>query len=270
MKKLLITLGCSYTEGMGCYGLLAAENAELKKIFNHTFPLRNYVDRERFQTHGWPHKLQKMLKYDHLINLGKGGSSNLFVLKRWMEALTEKNFSEEYEVVVLWMMTFFSRTTLYLNSILQNMGPGIGHDVHRIYYNEYIRQMSVYSPKDKDIALENLFCLNTINYICKLNGYKFLYINVDPYDAELLEMVGVSKELQKCNLNKLVPTFEIQNILYQPDYNNIAFCGHPNEEGYTLIANRMFNIIKIHHPAFLNEVVPEKFTMEYMGEPKKW
>jgi hypothetical protein len=69
-KKLLITLGCSYTEGVGCYESRFLENNNPKPgIF---WPDAYEGSRARFHAEGWPAKLQKLLNYDHLINLGKG------------------------------------------------------------------------------------------------------------------------------------------------------------------------------------------------------
>ena len=66
-KKLLITLGCSFTEGVGCYDpeLLKQYpviNEKIKgDIYNKSIGY--------FHANGWPPRLQQKLNYDRLINL---------------------------------------------------------------------------------------------------------------------------------------------------------------------------------------------------------
>ena len=82
--KLLITLGCSWTEGVGCYVPSVYYNASTAVTFNDIEPLiSKYHDKNKknFHEFGWPNRLGKKLAFDKVINLGVGGSSNSTAVK---------------------------------------------------------------------------------------------------------------------------------------------------------------------------------------------
>ena len=106
--KLLITLGCSYTEGVGCYDPSVLNDEKLPLGVGRGFEVYT-KSLDRFHNFGWPSRLQKKLQYDSLWNIGHGGASNSETAKRWMELFGDKNLSEEYDVLVLWMVTYAER-----------------------------------------------------------------------------------------------------------------------------------------------------------------
>lgn len=277
-KKLLITLGCSITEGYGCFGIDDEENQLIKEATNHRpervgmvkYTSKGPFDIEKMGVHfneGWPPKLQKLLNYNHLINLGQSGSSNSYALKRWIEFFSE-NKIEGYDVLVVWMVTFFGRLSFYVDGRLQNLGHGWGPD--KELYENYMKLMNSTEPKDKDLSLENFYCLRTIKYFCDLNGYNFLYINTQSTEGELFEKLETPYSLNENNLNQHYRKVSSSCIIKQEDYNNISFCGHPNEKGYTVIANRLFELIQKHYPQYINDTQPKDYVMQFLGTPKQW
>lgn len=265
-KKLLITLGCSFTEGVGCYEDRFLIDGKLRPEFT---PFTAYNESlEKFHTKGWPAKLQKLLGYDHLINLGCGGSSNSFAVKRWMEVFDNKNYSNEYDVLVIWMMTSFARLSVYREGKLFNILPNNDKksDDERFLYNSYINFVSYNeSTENINLALDQLFYLKLIQNICKLSNYKLLYFNLDSDNSKLLNTLSYDS-LSEHNLNQYLNTY----ILGMNRLENRAFCGHLNEKGYTLVANQLFDVIKKTRPYLINKDIPETFSMEYLGKPKQW
>ena len=169
-------------------------------------------------------------------------------------------------MLVIWLVTHFARVSLYKTGSLFNFGPN-SEEVTKEFYNEYIKTLSSHTPKDKDLALENLFCIKMMQYICSLNNYRFLFVTADPFDGELLRMVENPYTLENNDLNK---HFRLPNSILAVEPKYKTFCHHPNEEGYTIIAEKFFNVTRSEYPELVNKNLPREFSMEYLGEPKKW
>ena len=86
-KKLLITLGCSCTEGVGCYDL--SINPE-KLTYLKLPPKELRLTRQRFHRLGWPNRVGRKINADKVLNLGVGGSSNSAHLKLFDDPPTPK------------------------------------------------------------------------------------------------------------------------------------------------------------------------------------
>lgn len=86
--KLLITLGCSYTSGIGT-----------SDPYHHM----------------WPRQLGIKLGFDKLINLGKAGASNSGCIKRFNKMVN--NFPlNDYDILVIFLMTEPSRFSFFIDN----------------------------------------------------------------------------------------------------------------------------------------------------------
>ena len=83
-KKLLFTLGCSFTEGDGAYPnepFFEPEGIPIdgsRRMEIHGSDLQNWYRNtytSSFHHNGWPAQLVRKLGYDKLINIGKCASS---------------------------------------------------------------------------------------------------------------------------------------------------------------------------------------------------
>lgn len=268
--KLLITLGCSYTEGVGCY-----DEEEVKKLLlSGIDPRKNYDfyvrSRDRFHKFGWPANLQKMLKYDKLINLGKGGTSNTQHLKKFIEEFSENNLSEQYDVLIIWFMTFPSRISFYRHGRLESVIPSINIDGEP---NSFKKMRDAYSSfindENLDPALEQLFCLKTIRTICKGFNYNFLFSNADYVsNLTLKQLYNTNVNLNDGLQNIYGETSFLQHIS-DPQYHSLLRCHHPNEKGYKIIADKMFTIIETYYPHLINSVDPINYENEYI-DVREW
>jgi hypothetical protein len=268
-KKLLITLGCSYTEGVGCYepSLLNERRKPLDKTIS---PYNASTD--RFHVMGWPHQLQKKLGYHYLWNLGHGGCSNSETVKRWMELFSDRNLSDEYDVLVIWMVTFSTRISFYRNgkissvlSHVTNMTPEY-QNLSDSYFN------FLGNNPTRDVVLESYFYVNLIKNICTLSNYKFFYINVNADEGRGLDVL--MKNSASLNFTHKILYPEHRDILHEvranKDLDTVAFCGHPNEKGYAIITERLFNLISYEHSYLINKTPPEKYENKHLGVPKQW
>lgn len=260
-KKLLITLGCSYTEGVGCYDPSVLNDEKLPLGVGRGFEVYT-KSLDRFHNFGWPPRLQKKLQYDSLWNIGHGGASNSETAKRWMELFGDKNLSEEYDVLVLWMVTYAERISFYKNGRITSFNANANH-VSELY-SSYIKFLG--DSANKDMMLETYFYVNTIQNICKLSKYNFLYINVEHNQGKILDSLMKSPNSLNFQYKEKQPE---QNIITNFG-ENTAFCGHPNEHGYENIANILYDLILQHHPSLLSKQQPLEYTMKYLGTPKQW
>ena len=127
-KKLLITLGCSFTEGVGAYDLNKIPSVHRPNNIGNDFVVERYkLYRPRFHMHSWSRYLQKSLNYDVLINLGLGGSSDSNAIKRFIEVFYENSLSENYDVLVVWGLTFPERISFYKDGKNVSILPGYKH-----------------------------------------------------------------------------------------------------------------------------------------------
>lgn len=275
-KKLLITLGCSFTEGVGCYEpSLLDENG--KPLYDEGTVYAASLD--RFHRFGWPASLQKKLQYDCLWNLGHGGASNSENVKRWMEVFSVEAIPKEYDVLVIWMLTFAGRISFYKEGKIRSIlpGNGDGKDVYQQLYNSYLNFLGndIFSKNaiENDMILETYFYLNVIKTICELSNYNFLYINSANFEGLHIDSLVRDRHSLNFTYKTLYPYPQYNSILDRDDEGckkYTAFCGHPNENGYELIADRFFNMISHEHKHLINDVTPQTYEMRYLGNPRQW
>jgi hypothetical protein len=258
-KKLLVTLGCSFTEGVGCY--------EPSMLNSDGTPNNSELygkSKNRFHTFGWPPLLQKKLGYDVLWNLGKGGSANSEATKRWMELFFNKNLSDEYDVLIVWMVTFSERISFYKNNIIHSINGGSHTPLEQQLYQSYI---SFVENIVKDCVLETSFYLKVMRTICQLYNYQLLFFNVSMDEAKMLDSLTRCPNSLNFAFKQLYP--ECHGILHgtiqDRSLDTVAYCGHPNEKGYEVISERIFNMIMHEHSHLKNDFQPVECENKYLG-----
>ena len=261
-KKLLITLGCSFTEGVGCYDpelikqYPVIDDNNRGKIYDKS--------KERFHNNGWPAKMRAKLNYDKLINLGKAGTGESFHLKRFIEEFGNKNLTDEYDVLVVWLTSPQGRLSFYVNGTLRTIL--LGHSRLDKKTNDMATAyLGFIKDLDLDTCLEQVFYIKTLKEICNGKNYNFL---VFPLGTQISILHGLLDIPENMGVNYS----SYESIL--PDYNNPNYaspanCGHPNEEGYALMADRMFEIISNHNPSLINNEQPTNLTQEWR-DAKIW
>lgn len=255
MKRLLITMGCSVTEGLGCYDYSKIPNIsnwqELSpKDFKDQFP--------RFHKLGWPNRVGKKLGFDKVINLGFGGSSNSAHVKQFSENYLEKDFSD-YEVLVIWMLTEPSRFSFYHNNKIAHLNSKGDSDIEKAYLN--------FVKSDVDYLREEIFYIKMMEQICENKGYDLVltyWDNIIHRHTRLLyeSKYWITRDYEDTDLVKIHSWKEVT----EKENLKSKICDHPNELGYEMIANDIVGAIKKYWPKFVGEE-REEIEWEWDGKP---
>lgn len=248
-KKLLITTGCSFTEGVGCY------LPEVKTEPNFWENDLNYIDSlDRFHEFGWPNVLGNLLNYDKVINLGLGGSSCGSNVRHFVERILPMDLSE-WEVLVVWLLPSALRASFYFECKIESKMPYsmVGDDFDK----EYVKKVG--ELPEFNSGLDQLFYVKVMEQICENNGFELLMTSADNNSEVILRRLYPDAKY-------LTPEiYHIFNILKHDFEKYYSPCFHPNEVGYEVIGNHIFELIKENHPHLLNENKPEKFEWVWEG-----
>lgn len=259
--KLLITLGCSWTEGVGCYVPSVYYNASTAVTFNDIEPLiSKYHDKNKknFHEFGWPNRLGKKLAFDKVINLGVGGSSNSTAVKIIYEFI-EQNDISKYETLVVWLMTEPARFSFYSGGVLNDLQ--VSEEIRMPIMTEYLKFIQ---NINLDPILEQKFYLKTLENFCKVNNLDLITTSWSETFFDLIKIYHSKTYLTKTPKLMIPPhTKDIDGYLL-----NWSFCSHPNQNGYEWIANEMVKGIKENHPKWYSEIENENIEWEFQGKPK--
>ena len=267
-EKILITMGCSLTEGLGCYDLERIDPTEIVESNKRGYPLLNNAEysyqRNLFHKNGWPIILAKKLGFDRLINLGLASSSQSGSVKQFVEKYLDTNFSEQ-EVFIIWMISMPERFSFYNNHKVQTYLPttekGNRVDLEKSWLKE-IKDIPY------DSSYETIFYIRIMEQICQNKNYSLL---ITSWVHNL--MVKLNKIYQSENyINPInFQPWEITNIKkFTLDHYSKMGCGHPNEEGYKLIAENLYDVIIKNHREFLQGPHQENIEMVYDGDVLDW
>ena len=238
-KKLLITMGCSYTEGVGCYDV----DKMSKSVHYALLPREEeIIQRKNFHRLGWPNRLGKKLGYDKVINLGLGGSSTSGQVKQFFEKHVDKDLSE-WDVLIVWLLSEPSRISFYKNGCIENFCPSDSNTMY-VEYLKWINQTNYDS--DVDLFLENIFHIKIIEQLCESKGYSLLL--TPAYKSELFIKIQ-SLHKSKYYLNK-TPKSLLHPLMNSGNYkcNIPKGDGHLTPDGYEIFASDIYNEIKLNHP----------------------
>jgi len=271
--KLLITMGCSLTEGVGCYDPndipsdINIDRSTFSEQYHKLSLDIEYKNLARFHEKGWPNKLGKKLNYDRVINLGYRGSGTSGQLKVFMEKYYDQYF-EEYDVFLFWYLSEPSRISFYIQNFVFHIMPTwispFETNLERSLSQEYLKLIDI----DHDTILEQLFYVRTMNEICLNRNWNFLVHHSDISQRDIFRQYD-----NKCKyyLNDDNKFYSLNDMMSDnKDYYTSPICSHPNENGYELIAEIFYQQIKKYYPHLINQNKVENFTWEWNGEPKKW
>ena len=240
-KNTLVVMGCSMTEGHGCWGDF---NKQITKVDDMLKLRKKY--RNRFYEFGWPNIVAKELGFDKVINLGKTGSSTSGQLKFFKE----QNFGND-NVYIIWMLTEPIRFSFYKKGKIKNINPAGGTPIGNSYI-DFVDDITL------DSCLEQLFYIKCMIDICKLNNYNLLitHWNSASKHTQLLDDV-TDNYLQKVP-KTILPTNKkvISNV-----------CGHPKELGYDWMAKTILKEIKNNNKNFI--ISDKKDKLEYIAPEHK-
>lgn len=247
-KKLLVTLGDSYTEGVGCYDMTRMpEGVKYNGLKKED---REYQE-ERFHRLGWPNRVGKALGFDKVLNLGLGGSSISFSAKMLVEKVVGNPNYSDFDIFIIWMGTEPTRFSFFDGYTLKNFRPS--NDPHTSSFSrEYLNCI-------KDPTLgglnEQVFYTKVVEQVCQNNSYRLLIVNWNKTIEQFMRLYP-SKYLLFPE-----PLSVLSRIRFQDPQDFSPICRHPNENGYKKIADMIVKGIQKYRPEFV--VGPEKEEIDW-------
>lgn len=214
MKKLLITLGCSWTEGVGIY----------KKDINGK---TDYIqDSNYMHENSWPNNVGKKLGFDKVVNLGEGKGSHSSQVKKFYEYISNNDISN-CQVLVIFLMTDPIRISFYKNHSIKSYSMSdINNPLMKSYVNEIDDTLW-------DCLLEQKFYVESLENICKLNKIDLILTSWNDSYTQFRKIHNTKNHLFKSTL-PIKPSIK----------NNYSYCGHPNQNGYEWLSNKIIDGIK--------------------------
>jgi hypothetical protein len=219
--NLLISMGDSWTAGVGCYNDTALDQLSRKEIhIDELMPL----SLDSFAEGCWPKQLTDKLGWD-LINLSNSGCSNSGQAKILFDSIPDDLCKKYDNVFVIWLLSDPYRPSFYVNNKVESYST-----------NTEMYKMGVKISKrtDKDAELETNFYVKCVEKFCKSNTYKFLFgSGWVPYSVD-----GLTNH--KSNMHKSLKYDSFKTFIPKNMY---SYCGHPTIHGYTFIMDEIYNLI---------------------------
>lgn len=261
-KKLLITMGCSMTEGVGCYDVNTIDDKYLSMTVDDIWVDENIKDlyiinqknADRFHEFGWPNQIGKKLGYDKVINLGLGGSATSSQVKIFFEKYPTETF-DDWEVLIMFMLPEPARFSFYVGEEISHFLPHLGGEIEKAYLN---------LPQNnfEDQLCEQIFYIKIMEEVCKNRNFNFIYFNHDIFVNNTLDIAYKNKT----NHLKLSAVDGMLVRNNKQKYKS-PICHHPNELGYEYIANQIFKCVEDEFPQYLTEPKDE-IEWEWNGNPQ--
>ena len=217
--NLLISMGDSWTAGVGCYDDAALDQLSRKEIkMDRLYPL----SLDSFAKNCWPKQLTDKLGWD-LINLSSGGESNSGQAKLLFDSIPDDLCKKYNNVFVIWLLSDPHRPSFYVDGEIQSYNTDTPM---------YKLVQKTLKPSSNDAQLETNFYIKCVEKFCKSNNYHFLFGNA----------FGESHTLNnhKSNMHANLKYSTFKEFVPKNEY---AFCQHPTMHGYTAIMNEIYNLI---------------------------
>lgn len=220
---LLITLGDSWTHGVGTYSDKIIEEWKKAKKWSDYRQKQVYIESYNdFYKHSWATHLAKKLNAD-ILNYGVGGSANSACAKRLIYDY-DTDWKKQYKkVIVVFLLSASERFSFYKESRVHSYLNGMH------FWEEYVKEIDSVN----DTILETNFYIKAVQYYCRAKGYLFYYANAFS-DGYIDLPSNLHRHTQFKNYGELLSMFP--RSVSEID-------GHPNKLGYAFIAEDMYNTL---------------------------
>jgi hypothetical protein len=246
-KKLLITLGDSWTYGIGCgtkeYGTKGRNSFNSDEEWRQHKALISKVEKK----YSWPSVCSNLLDSD-LINLGAPALSNPVLTRQLIYGNSHVHYKDIYDkVIFIFMLTDPYRFGLFTNDGLQSITvrrfPDIDKDLavyketnmEEPFFQLYMNKMVPSGARD-----ETIFNLQCVEYFCKSCGYDFYWGTAFTRHQEISLHY---KNVESCLHYNEFDSFK-DLILNKHNTDGFSPCAHPNEIGYDTMARYIANKLR--------------------------
>jgi len=232
-KKLLITIGDSFTEGVGCY-----EPALLEKYLKNEITMDEmYIKSQpRYKEYAWPTHVAKNLNYD-LVNLATGGMANSAMAKVFINDKFD-NLLEKYQnVIVMLILSDPGRISFYKYGQISSIIPNTDVPEDLELYKNYLKFINL---PEVDFVMETAFYVKAMESFCKANKYNFIYGSFIWNIEEMSAFYNTNH-----NIHKYLYEEAPENLFQLLEKNNkmLSVCGHLNEIGHKFIGDKITKVL---------------------------
>jgi len=237
-ENLLITIGDSWTEGLGAYSDAALAQYKQDKDLDRLQQPTDYM-----RQNSWPTQLAAILDYD-LVNFGVRGSANSAHAK-WL--LNEDKFSQYKKVQVIWLLSepyrfsFISENNPYsYNGILSISPIGLTNDrmdrgpKMKDFAFTYLQLVEM-----GDVIAETQFYIQVVENYCQVMNYGLLIGNAfspvqftSDYNLHTNQSYNSMREF-------------LEGVDMETGSVVSPVCAHPNALGYKYIAEELARILPL-------------------------
>tara|TARA_R110001606_G_scaffold392400_1_gene561301 strand:+ start:34 stop:822 length:789 start_codon:yes stop_codon:yes gene_type:complete len=243
----LITLGCSFSKGEGCY------NMDLLKSYNIKHHENLYTvagcggNREYFEYHkkfelenSIGKHIQDEFGFEEYYNYAHGGSSNQTQVLKFFN-----NIPIGDDVTVLWQITFNNRKVMIFNNRFEDMS--LDSEWVKLYYKDLMTIEDEFedNPIEYNERLELGMYINIMNEYCKSRRWK-LYTWFYPPN-QYKPMLNIFPKF-----NDFIIPYNNFSIEELESYKDITGDIHPNQFGYRKIADGLIKTIRETYSEFPN------------------
>lgn len=230
-------MGCSMTEGHGCYDLSLINLEDFPDKSNaNSINIKPHL--ERFHEYGWPNRVGRKLGFNKVINLGRAGSSNSFHLTIFLHTILPQLRQLRFrynEIKVIWMMTDPYRATYLGEKTPINLSP-------LNYTSELDKNLMEFFLENQIIPERNqAFLMQQSEFIFNQLEIDFLFTS---WNNSFLE---VYNHFKTDHYLSPVPDYirQSSNPILQS-----KICKHPNEDGYEHMSEEIVKRVRKFKPHF--------------------
>ena len=262
-KRLLFTLGCSFTEGDGAYPpepffepegipLDGSRRVELHGTDKMQWYRNTYTDYFHNQG-GWPAQLVKRKGFDKLINIAKCASSTGYQLKTLYDKYWNFDWAS-YDTTMFIFLTDSIRFSFYSGGTPQTFMCG---NPDRPYTLSG-RYAKIIQDSELDPLLEQRHHLRTLEQFCEVRGIELVVMNYWKKEDRNLKAIHKSKHYITKEPGWTPIPFEYgqhrengtKSEHWDPRYHS-PICYHLNEKGCSIMVDELIKKLDYERPVAL-------------------
>lgn len=245
----LVTLGCSFSQGDGCYDFSLGDSVNDFINFREN-------NMENFLNNSIGSNIQEKFGYKKYINYAYAGSSNESQMLLFFNQLPQDD-----TVTVIWQITFYHRKFQLHNKGVMDAGLHYKWVVDSMSEKMEVLKMTDWDV-EQDMRFETLLRINLMNEYCEARGWKFLTWTW--MSNEYNHLIKMYPKLKHLIIPYENPFDREMGELPKEWISKLPNDPHPNEVGYKIISDGLCDsIVKNNLDCPIpNEIPKDKIKIE--------